>query len=66
MAQTLAAYGEISVYAEIRDFFDDLPARMRRAHLVICRGGASTVCELSLGAPAIIVPLPGSGSGSGT
>ncbi|MEC7163692.1 MAG: UDP-N-acetylglucosamine--N-acetylmuramyl-(pentapeptide) pyrophosphoryl-undecaprenol N-acetylglucosamine transferase [Pseudomonadota bacterium] len=61
MAQTLAAYGEISVYAEIRDFFDDLPARMRRAHLVICRGGASTVCELSLlGAPAIIVPLPGS------
>ncbi|MEC7595037.1 MAG: glycosyltransferase, partial [Pseudomonadota bacterium] len=34
---------------------------MRRAHLVICRGGASTVCELSLlGAPAIIVPLPGS------
>ena len=61
MAQTLAAYGEISVYAEIRDFFDDLPARMRRAHLVICRGGASTLCELSLlGAPAIIVPLPGS------
>jgi UDP-N-acetylglucosamine--N-acetylmuramyl-(pentapeptide) pyrophosphoryl-undecaprenol N-acetylglucosamine transferase len=61
MAQTLAAYGEIGVYAEIRDFFDDLPSRMRRAHLVICRGGASTVCELSLlGAPAIIVPLPGS------
>ena len=60
MAETLAAYGEIGVYAEIRDFFEDLPSRMRRAHLVICRGGASTICELSLlGAPAVVVPLPG-------
>jgi len=61
MADVLKQYGEIGVYAEIRDYFDDLPSRMRRAHLVICRGGAATVGELTLlGAPAIIVPLPGS------
>ncbi|MGC6534958.1 MAG: undecaprenyldiphospho-muramoylpentapeptide beta-N-acetylglucosaminyltransferase [Parvibaculales bacterium] len=61
MRTTLDAYGEIGVYAEIRDFFSDLPTRMRRAHLVIARGGAGTVAEIcALGAPSIIVPLPGS------
>jgi UDP-N-acetylglucosamine--N-acetylmuramyl-(pentapeptide) pyrophosphoryl-undecaprenol N-acetylglucosamine transferase len=34
---------------------------MRRAHLVIARGGASTLAELAaLGTPSIIVPLAGS------
>ena len=61
MREALKAYGDIGVYAEIRDFFSDMPARMRRAHLVIARGGASTMAEVSaLGAPSIIVPLPGS------
>ena len=61
MRAALKAYGDIGVYAEIRDFFNDLPTRMRRAHLVIGRGGASTMAEIgALGAPAIIVPLPGS------
>lgn len=61
MRTTLNVYGKIGVYAEIRDFFSDLPSRMRRSHLMITRGGASTVAEMTaLGVPAIIVPLPGS------
>lgn len=49
----------IGVKAEVASFFDDMPARIAGAHLVICRSGASTVTELSvIGRPAIMVPLP--------
>ena len=61
MKETLAAYNALGVFVELRDFFDDMPGRMRHAHLVISRGGASTIAELTaLGTPALIVPLPGS------
>jgi UDP-N-acetylglucosamine--N-acetylmuramyl-(pentapeptide) pyrophosphoryl-undecaprenol N-acetylglucosamine transferase len=54
-----AAYGEIGVTAELRTFFDDLPARMAGAHLVISRSGASTVCELAvIGRPSVLIPFP--------
>ena len=49
----------LGVKAEIASFFDDLPARIADAHLVIARAGASTVAELGvIGRPAIMVPLP--------
>ena len=52
-------YGEAGIKAEVASFFDDLPARIARAHLVISRSGASTVAELTvIGRPAILVPLP--------
>lgn len=61
MRETLTAYGDEGIYSEIREFFADLPTRMRRAHLMIARGGASTVAEMAaLGVPTIFVPLPGS------
>ena len=49
------------IKATISIFFDDLPAKLSKAHLVICRSGAGTVCEI-LGAhrPAIFIPLPSS------
>ncbi|ALK08202.1 undecaprenyldiphospho-muramoylpentapeptide beta-N-acetylglucosaminyltransferase [Blastochloris viridis] len=54
------AYRTLGVRAEVAPFFSDLPARMARAHLVVCRAGASTVAELAvIGRPAILVPLPG-------
>ncbi len=54
-----AAYDHFAVRAELRTFFDDLPAHMAEAHLVICRSGASTVCELAVtGRPAILIPFP--------
>ena len=53
------AYAKAGIAAEVAPFFKDLPERMARAHLVISRGGAGTVCELAaIGRPALIVPLP--------
>ncbi|MDQ0395259.1 undecaprenyldiphospho-muramoylpentapeptide beta-N-acetylglucosaminyltransferase [Labrys monachus] len=55
-----ATYAGLGVRAEVAPFFTDLPARMAAAHLVIARGGASTVAELTvIGRPSILVPLPG-------
>ncbi len=43
--------------AEVAPFFDDLARRLDRAHLVICRAGASTIAELTTaGRPSILVP----------
>jgi UDP-N-acetylglucosamine--N-acetylmuramyl-(pentapeptide) pyrophosphoryl-undecaprenol N-acetylglucosamine transferase len=54
-----AAYAAAEVKAELASFYDDLPSRMARAHLVIARAGAGTVSELmAIGRPAILVPLP--------
>ena len=36
------ALAALGIAAEIESFFDDMPARLERAHLVICRAGAST------------------------
>ncbi|MFG1461458.1 undecaprenyldiphospho-muramoylpentapeptide beta-N-acetylglucosaminyltransferase [Xanthobacter sp. DSM 24535] len=59
LARVRQTYLDLQVDAEVRPFFDDLPARMGRAHLVIARSGASTVAELAaIGRPAILVPLP--------
>lgn len=52
-----AAHAASGVAAEIKCFFDDVPARLARAHLVISRSGASTIAELTvMGRPAILVP----------
>ena len=54
-----ATYDRLGVAAECAPFFNDLPARMAAAHLIVSRSGASTVAELSaIGRPAILVPLP--------
>jgi UDP-N-acetylglucosamine--N-acetylmuramyl-(pentapeptide) pyrophosphoryl-undecaprenol N-acetylglucosamine transferase len=55
------AYRQAKVNVELAAFFDDLPERMARSHLVISRSGASTIAELCvIGRPAILIPLPGS------
>ena len=52
-----AAYKGVKV--ELATFFNDLPERMARAHLVISRSGASTISELTvIGRPAILIPYP--------
>jgi UDP-N-acetylglucosamine--N-acetylmuramyl-(pentapeptide) pyrophosphoryl-undecaprenol N-acetylglucosamine transferase len=54
-----AQYRALGIDADIASFFDDMPARLQRAHLIICRAGASTVAELSAaGRPALLVPYP--------
>ena len=53
------SYAEAGVEARLATFFEDMPAHLGGAHLVICRAGASTIAELAAaGRPAILVPLP--------
>ena len=55
-----AAYQDHGIAADLAPFFADVAGRLRAAHLVIARAGASTVAELAIaGRPAILVPLPG-------
>jgi UDP-N-acetylglucosamine--N-acetylmuramyl-(pentapeptide) pyrophosphoryl-undecaprenol N-acetylglucosamine transferase len=54
------AYRQQDIAAELSPFFPDVADRLRDAHLVIARAGASTVAELAVsGRPSILVPLPG-------
>ena len=54
------AYHAVGITADLAPFFTDIADRLRDAHLVIARAGASTVAELAVaGRPAILVPLPG-------
>jgi UDP-N-acetylglucosamine--N-acetylmuramyl-(pentapeptide) pyrophosphoryl-undecaprenol N-acetylglucosamine transferase len=54
-----AKYAELGVAAECAAYITDFPERLRWAHLVIARAGASTVAELACaGRPAIFVPYP--------
>jgi UDP-N-acetylglucosamine--N-acetylmuramyl-(pentapeptide) pyrophosphoryl-undecaprenol N-acetylglucosamine transferase len=47
------------IAAEVSSFFADVPERLARAQLVICRAGASTTSELAAaGRPALLVPFP--------
>lgn len=54
-----AACARIGVALEAEPFFKDMPDRIAKAQLVVCRSGASTVTELAvIGRPAIMIPLP--------
>jgi UDP-N-acetylglucosamine--N-acetylmuramyl-(pentapeptide) pyrophosphoryl-undecaprenol N-acetylglucosamine transferase len=58
-AAVTAQYQDLGITAEIESFFGEMPARLQRAHLVICRAGASTIAELAAaGRPALLVPYP--------
>ncbi len=51
-------YRNALVEAELSPFFRDMAGRLEKAHLVLGRAGASTVCELATaGRPSILVPL---------
>ncbi len=52
-------YQRMGIRATLATFFDDVPAALAAAHLLIGRAGASTVAELTVvGRPAILVPYP--------
>jgi UDP-N-acetylglucosamine--N-acetylmuramyl-(pentapeptide) pyrophosphoryl-undecaprenol N-acetylglucosamine transferase len=58
-AAVVAAYKVAGISAQVEGFFTDVPRRLARAHLVICRAGASTVSELAaIGRPALLIPYP--------
>lgn len=59
--QVQDAYRALDLSVELRPFFEDVPERLRQAHLLITRAGASTLAELTAaGRPAVLVPLPNS------
>ncbi|MBM4324571.1 MAG: undecaprenyldiphospho-muramoylpentapeptide beta-N-acetylglucosaminyltransferase, partial [Deltaproteobacteria bacterium] len=52
-------YEEKGFEAEVAPFIDEMARAYRRADLVICRSGASTVAELAVcGKAAILIPYP--------
>lgn len=54
-----STYADLKVTAELAPFFTDMPERLRAAHLVVARSGASTVAELAAaGRPALLIPYP--------
>jgi len=54
-----ACYRECGIAAELASFFPDVPERLGRAHLAICRAGASTIAELAAaGRPSVLIPYP--------
>ncbi|WP_319637348.1 undecaprenyldiphospho-muramoylpentapeptide beta-N-acetylglucosaminyltransferase [Pacificispira spongiicola] len=57
LAAVKSAYAKSGIDADIRPFFDDMPARLSRAHLLISRAGASTLAEMTaVGLPGILIP----------
>jgi UDP-N-acetylglucosamine--N-acetylmuramyl-(pentapeptide) pyrophosphoryl-undecaprenol N-acetylglucosamine transferase len=59
LAEAAGRYAAAGIAAEVASFFTDVPRRLARAHLVICRAGAATVAELAAaGRPALLVPYP--------
>lgn len=52
-------YGSLADKIEIVEYIHNMPQELKRADLVICRSGASTVAEvISCRKPAIFIPLP--------
>jgi len=59
LATAAEIYRRTGIRTELSTFFDDVPARLARAHLVICRAGASSIAELAtIGRPAVLIPYP--------
>ncbi len=57
--EVAATYRDCGIACEPKAFFDDMPARLGAAHLVIGRAGASTIAELAAaGRPGLLVPYP--------
>ncbi|MEJ2716062.1 MAG: UDP-N-acetylglucosamine--N-acetylmuramyl-(pentapeptide) pyrophosphoryl-undecaprenol N-acetylglucosamine transferase [Deltaproteobacteria bacterium] len=52
-------YEKAGFEADVREFIDNMGEAYHWADLVVCRGGASSLAELTaLGKPAVIVPYP--------
>ncbi len=54
-----AAYLRVDFSAELYPFINEMTGAFRKADLLLCRSGASTVAEITAaGKPAILVPFP--------
>ncbi|AOY59548.1 MULTISPECIES: undecaprenyldiphospho-muramoylpentapeptide beta-N-acetylglucosaminyltransferase [Desulfococcus] len=54
-----AAYDKYGISSDVRAFFNDMPEQYRKADLIVCRAGATTVAEISaVGKASIFIPFP--------
>ncbi len=54
-----AAYAQLGIDATVQSFFSDMADIYRKADLMICRAGATTVAEITIiGKAAVFVPFP--------
>ncbi len=59
LQQVQAAYQGIGFGATVRAFIDDMASEYRRADLIVCRAGATTIAEVTaLGKACLFVPFP--------
>lgn len=57
MDRVRAVYDDMGIDAELRGFFEDVPARLAAASLVVSRAGASSVADITvIGRPAVLIP----------
>lgn len=55
--RVVEAYAQAGIRAEVQLFFNDIPARLSEAQLVVSRSGASSIADISvIGRPAILIP----------
>lgn len=58
-AEVAAAYNRAGVQADVVPFIDNMAAEYRRADLIVCRAGATTIAEVTAcGKPCIFIPFP--------
>jgi UDP-N-acetylglucosamine--N-acetylmuramyl-(pentapeptide) pyrophosphoryl-undecaprenol N-acetylglucosamine transferase len=54
-----AAYRQAGLNATVLPFIDDMATAYRQADLVVCRGGATTIAEVTAcGKPCLFIPFP--------
>ncbi len=59
LSEVRAAYARAALDARVEPFLFAMHEEMRKADVVVCRAGATTLAELAAAAkPAILVPLP--------
>lgn len=58
-AQIGQTYTQMGIDATVRSFFRDMAEQYKKADLIICRAGATTVAEITVvGKAAVFVPFP--------
>ncbi len=59
LSKVIDDYHALGLDGEVAAFIKDMGSAYRRADLVICRAGATTIAELAaLGKPSILIPYP--------
>lgn len=59
LGKVIDDYHTLGLDGEVKAFIEDMTSAYRRADLIICRAGATTIAELAaLGKPSILIPYP--------